>query len=168
MGSLGLKRGACWQAKKRRQIPCTLAAESVEELPILHYVLGRFQERIAERLLIVLLGVGTSPPVCVALADALPERPSRAVLDREPERDVRFVGLPFAHEVPLHLGLDDPGGARGDRGDAVRLEDFTRSEEHTSELQSLAYLVCRLLLEKKKTPTTKHNSVTKKNEIQNQ
>src|SRR2546425_9722007 len=26
-----------------------------------------------------------------------------------------------------------------------------RSEEHTSELQSLAYLVCRLLLEKKKT-----------------
>src|SRR5687767_5651817 len=27
----------------------------------------------------------------------------------------------------------------------------TRSEEHTSELQSLAYLVCRLLLEKKNT-----------------
>src|SRR5687767_15214638 len=29
-----------------------------------------------------------------------------------------------------------------------------RSEEHTSELQSLAYLVCRLLLEKKKTNNT--------------
>src|SRR2546425_2577026 len=28
--------------------------------------------------------------------------------------------------------------------------NFVRSEEHTSELQSLAYLVCRLLLEKKK------------------
>src|SRR5205823_13842995 len=28
--------------------------------------------------------------------------------------------------------------------------DLPRSEEHTSELQSLAYLVCRLLLEKKK------------------
>src|SRR2546425_7460677 len=28
--------------------------------------------------------------------------------------------------------------------------DVRRSEEHTSELQSLAYLVCRLLLEKKK------------------
>src|SRR5205823_12512009 len=28
-----------------------------------------------------------------------------------------------------------------------------RSEEHTSELQSLAYLVCRLLLEKKKNQT---------------
>src|SRR2546425_7899594 len=32
--------------------------------------------------------------------------------------------------------------------------NIDRSEEHTSELQSLAYLVCRLLLEKKKTPTT--------------
>src|SRR3712207_7794905 len=31
----------------------------------------------------------------------------------------------------------------------------TRSEEHTSELQSRQYLVCRLLLEKKK--TTRHN-----------
>src|SRR2546425_5912198 len=30
-------------------------------------------------------------------------------------------------------------------------EALGRSEEHTSELQSLAYLVCRLLLEKKKT-----------------
>src|SRR3989441_2490602 len=30
------------------------------------------------------------------------------------------------------------------------LRDRRRSEEHTSELQSLAYLVCRLLLEKKK------------------
>src|SRR2546425_5349010 len=29
-------------------------------------------------------------------------------------------------------------------------DDWVRSEEHTSELQSLAYLVCRLLLEKKK------------------
>src|SRR5205823_12356811 len=29
-------------------------------------------------------------------------------------------------------------------------EERRRSEEHTSELQSLAYLVCRLLLEKKK------------------
>src|SRR5687767_15277082 len=30
---------------------------------------------------------------------------------------------------------------------------MSRSEEHTSELQSLAYLVCRLLLEKKKKKT---------------
>src|SRR5205823_7424625 len=31
----------------------------------------------------------------------------------------------------------------------------SRSEEHTSELQSLAYLVCRLLLEKKKCETAR-------------
>src|SRR2546423_10246311 len=34
-----------------------------------------------------------------------------------------------------------------------------RSEEHTSELQSLAYLVCRLLLEKKKTTSTSSSTV---------
>src|SRR5687767_15493083 len=39
----------------------------------------------------------------------------------------------------------DTGGSAGPAGDLVY-----RSEEHTSELQSLAYLVCRLLLEKKK------------------
>src|SRR5205823_11068890 len=32
--------------------------------------------------------------------------------------------------------------------DATALQIAVRSEEHTSELQSLAYLVCRLLLEK--------------------
>src|SRR5687767_15761597 len=34
---------------------------------------------------------------------------------------------------------------------AFTAAEQTRSEEHTSELQSLAYLVCRLLLEKKNT-----------------
>src|SRR2546425_9275272 len=38
--------------------------------------------------------------------------------------------------------------ARRSRGGAS--SSSCRSEEHTSELQSLAYLVCRLLLEKKK------------------
>src|SRR5436853_1976277 len=33
----------------------------------------------------------------------------------------------------------------------VRVDCILRSEEHTSELQSLRHLVCRLLLEKKKT-----------------
>src|SRR2546425_3775140 len=57
------------------------------------------------------------------------------------------------------LGSDQPR-ARGQRprahvvvdtGDRVGVRDGAlRSEEHTSELQSLAYLVCRLLLEKKK------------------
>src|SRR2546425_6034888 len=35
-----------------------------------------------------------------------------------------------------------------------------RSEEHTSELQSLAYLVCRLLLEKKKKQIQQNNAHT--------
>src|SRR3712207_8425262 len=40
------------------------------------------------------------------------------------------------------------------------LQYIIRSEEHTSELQSRQYLVCRLLLEKKKNiyTTVKHNS----------
>src|SRR5262245_65509306 len=37
-----------------------------------------------------------------------------------------------------------------------RLPEAKRSEEHTSELQSLRHLVCRLLLEKKKNKQTKH------------
>src|SRR2546425_8777516 len=36
------------------------------------------------------------------------------------------------------------------------LQHHARSEEHTSELQSLAYLVCRLLLEKKKSRRIAH------------
>ena len=52
-----------------------------------------------------------------------------------------------------HRTVDDPpfGGGPGMviRPDVVS-EAIDRSEEHTSELQSLAYLVCRLLLEKKK------------------
>src|SRR3989442_5985688 len=35
-----------------------------------------------------------------------------------------------------------------------RVQKMTRSEEHTSELQSRPHLVCRLLLEKKKTKKT--------------
>src|SRR2546425_1864832 len=45
-------------------------------------------------------------------------------------------------------------GCMGFRGASLAGAD-SRSEEHTSELQSLAYLVCRLLLEKKK-----NNNVT--------
>src|SRR2546425_5000463 len=48
-----------------------------------------------------------------------------------------------------------PGTVNGPAGTAVAdvivvSGSARRSEEHTSELQSLAYLVCRLLLEKKK------------------
>src|SRR2546425_4948259 len=44
-------------------------------------------------------------------------------------------------------GTCSPPESLGER----RAGRHSRSEEHTSELQSLAYLVCRLLLEKKKT-----------------
>src|SRR3989441_7913371 len=46
------------------------------------------------------------------------------------------------------------GEARFVNAHTVQADGRQRSEEHTSELQSLAYLVCRLLLEKKKTKHT--------------
>src|SRR2546423_6556557 len=51
------------------------------------------------------------------------------------------------------LGLNLATGVAGQivLGQAALMGAGARSEEHTSELQSLAYLVCRLLLEKKKT-----------------
>src|SRR3712207_7992096 len=55
---------------------------------------------------------------------------------RRPERDERDEALVRADDALLPLQL--------------QLEVVLRSEEHTSELQSRQYLVCRLLLEKKK------------------
>src|SRR3712207_7573313 len=51
-----------------------------------------------------------------------------------------------------------PGASRRIRGVAQVLREPDRSEEHTSELQSRQYLVCRLLLEKK-TRHTCHTSL---------
>src|SRR2546425_4647758 len=67
-------------------------------------------------------------------------RPLVDALKRHPEGWVDFM-------MRFELGLErpDPGRAL-----ASALTIGGRSEEHTSELQSLAYLVCRLLLEKKK------------------
>src|SRR2546425_6401990 len=45
-------------------------------------------------------------------------------------------------------GLRDDEGRRDFAFELANLVAIGRSEEHTSELQSLAYLVCRLLLEK--------------------
>src|SRR3712207_7026352 len=56
----------------------------------------------------------------------------------QPEVDVARAGR--------LLGLHEDGQAGG----AQELDARQRSEEHTSELQSRQYLVCRLLLEKKK------------------
>src|SRR5437016_13971984 len=56
-----------------------------------------------------------------------------------------IFALALAHHA-THLRV-----ARDDRDEPV---DLGRSEEHTSELQSLTNLVCRLLLEKKKSNTS--------------
>src|SRR5437763_16705087 len=71
----------------------------------------------------------------------------------------RYANLPNIHSFPTRRSSDLPLG----RGDGVHRVDAAdgvqwlpplrsvvpRSEEHTSELQSPMYLVCRLLLEKK-------------------
>src|SRR5687767_15246621 len=68
---------------------------------------------------------------------------------RRPPRSTLFL-----YTTLFRSGMDviawngTAGSWRGVDGD----RRLCRSEEHTSELQSLAYLVCRLLLEKKNTP----------------
>src|SRR5690606_41475273 len=62
-----------------------------------------------------------------------------------------------AHVLHLHIPLPRGDGAAGENRSRAKVELVdplegvaTRSEEHTSELQSRENLVCRLLLEKKK------------------
>src|SRR3712207_7121101 len=81
------------------------------------------------------------------LADGGAERPEQTVVEPAVE-DVD------GHPVPAQGRLESavhpwPEVGRAHERDAERVG---RSEEHTSELQSRQYLVCRLLLEKK----TKH------------
>src|SRR5205823_8332450 len=66
---------------------------------------------------------------------------------------LRSAVVPPVHPVGGTAVADEVLGGRDDmtRVQKRRTAHHTRSEEHTSELQSLAYLVCRLLLEKKKT-----------------
>src|SRR3712207_6827951 len=63
------------------------------------------------------------------------------VLDHEPAHD---LALPLRQIERHPLDLRDAGDVEGQK------HRQQRSEEHTSELQSRQYLVCRLLLEKKK------------------
>src|SRR3712207_7215476 len=62
-----------------------------------------------------------------------------------------LVGVGARTSLAVQLAADRnltlAGFARGER---VNVYTAPRSEEHTSELQSRQYLVCRLLLEKKK------------------
>src|SRR2546421_1652275 len=69
------------------------------------------------------------------------------VLCQEP---VQPLALIKARAIGLMTMVDT--GASDDKVIAVATND-PRSEEHTSELQSRSDLVCRLLLEKKKTPS---------------
>src|SRR3712207_7574774 len=71
-----------------------------------------------------------------------------------------FRSLPFekrsrirlveGHPLPLFPRPEIPQLQQLQKVPAARRDQEDRSEEHTSELQSRQYLVCRLLLEKKK------------------
>src|SRR3712207_8527036 len=69
---------------------------------------------------------------------------------------VRFAGFPVGDEFVVGYGLDFAQRYRNLdvvlAGDLEVLRDdadaYVRSEEHTSELQSRQYLVCRLMIEK--------------------
>src|SRR5258705_3995618 len=52
--------------------------------------------------------------------------------------------------------FSEPGGRSPMTAAVIALTPVRRSEEHTSELQSLRHLVCRLLLEKKNTKDAQH------------
>src|SRR2546425_6613626 len=68
-------------------------------------------------------------------------------LFRSLDRDCRG-GTRVARRAAAYRVHHDERGFSGRAEHGVHV--LRRSEEHTSELQSLAYLVCRLLLEKKK------------------
>src|SRR5205823_11650259 len=94
----------------------------------------------------------------------LPLGPLRTDIDQERLREIqqRYAGstakyAKYANVDPwLRLNRERVQDLKLHRSAPKRVLDlgcgggfFLRSEEHTSELQSLAYLVCRLLLEKK-------------------
>src|SRR3712207_8708183 len=60
------------------------------------------------------------------------------------------VGGPGSDDYGPRLDLVPTGQRNHDPASLTAQPRHTRSEEHTSELQSRQYLVCRLLLEKKK------------------
>src|SRR2546425_6702861 len=78
------------------------------------------------------------------------------------------VEAPDERGLPAARRPDDRRDRFGRDGEPDAVQDVdvaepgveVRSEEHTSELQSLAYLVCRLLLEKKKKNTRKRSERT--------
>src|SRR5205823_14641344 len=100
---------------------------------------------------------------CPGLLPALHSFPTRRSSDLLSVADLRALGL---HTAVLPIAcVEGWSGQAVWRG--VRVCDLlahagrpgARSEEHTSELQSLAYLVCRLLLEKKKKTNNTNNTI---------
>src|SRR3712207_8704569 len=85
-------------------------------------------------------------------------RKRRSFADRKPLRllqpchGLRHVGREtIVRPQEIHTPIGQPRIERGAHLLGVRVDGVLyRSEEHTSELQSRQYLVCRLLLEKKK------------------
>src|SRR5947209_14614907 len=81
----------------------------------------------------------------------------RSISDTELHFDVSADLLNVSTEQWVNIDVATPGLGSSGIGsvhivnDSFRLSTTTRSEEHTSELQSRQYLVCRLLLEKKHT-----------------
>src|SRR3712207_7251134 len=65
-------------------------------------------------------------------------------------RSFATPGTPRRPAIELIRMTDPPLPALIMAGTVALMDTHTRSEEHTSELQSRQYLVCRLLLEKKK------------------
>src|SRR5258707_11625125 len=77
---------------------------------------------------------------------------------RRPPRSTLFPYTTLFRSLPLRLVVH-AGAHAGQKDTAAQLASLVRSEEHTSELQSRQYLVCRLLLEKKKkSHIVSHNS----------
>src|SRR3712207_8707514 len=60
-----------------------------------------------------------------------------------------MLGMAVARVSVIHLAVVHPGVAAVTHHLVLTRTTVGRSEEHTSELQSRQYLVCRLLLEKK-------------------
>src|SRR5690625_5432968 len=67
-------------------------------------------------------------------------------------------------EIPQSSKEDEPQTLTGIK-QSEQIETKTRSEEHTSELQSRGHLVCRLLLEKKKHRDDSTKRITTRNVI---
>src|SRR3712207_2288987 len=80
-----------------------------------------------------------------------------------PESGEAVDHLALGKKVTYHAPYSTAYPAQGESAltDGIRGDWTYRSEEHTSELQSRQYLVCRLLLEKKKktSPMKKNDSI---------